>query len=142
MEFFAIRTYPKTVRIAFYSLVVGWAVFLWSVYHYFAPEYLGRFAIAGVLVIFFMLRLKNWARMLCLCTNAMVILYFSFFGLLFATKQTPDIIAAFFSALCVLLFLISSFFLLVKPTREFYKLANPPGTDPFPSESVPREKNK
>lgn len=140
MDLFPIQTYPKTVRMALYFLLAGWASFLWSVYQYYAPEFLSRFAIAGALAIFFTMRLKNWARMLCLCANAMVILYCSFFGLVFAIKAPPDMGAAFFSALSVLLFLISTYFLLVKPTREFYKQANPPRSGPFPTESAPDKK--
>ena len=140
MDFFSIQTYPKTVRIALYSLLAAWASLLWSVYQYYAPEFLSRFAIAGALLFFFMLRLKNWARMLCLCANAMVILYCSLFGLIFATKAPPDMMAAFFSALSVLLFLVSTYFLLVKPTREFYKQANPPGSGPFPTEGATDKK--
>jgi hypothetical protein len=140
MDLFAIQTYPKTVRIALYSLLAAWVSLLWSVHQYYAPEFFSRFAIAGALVVFFMLRLKNWARMLCLCANAMVVLYCSFFGLIFAMKAPPDMAAAFFSALSVLLFLISTYFLLVKPTREFYKQADPPGSGPFPTESAPDKK--
>jgi hypothetical protein len=140
MDLFPIQTYPKTVRIALYFLLAAWASFLWSVYQYYPPGFLSRFAIAGALVIFFTLRLKNWARMLCLFANAMVILYCSFFGLIFAIKAPPDMMAAFFSALSVLLFLISTYFFLVKPTREFYKQADPKGSGPFPTESAPEKK--
>lgn len=136
MDLFPIQSYPKTVRLALYTLLAAWASFLWSVYQYYPAGFLGRFAIAGALAIFFTLRLKNWARMLCLFANAMVILYCSFFGLVFATKVPPDMMAAFFSALNALLFLICTYFLLVKPTREFYKQANLPGSGPFPGDST------
>jgi hypothetical protein len=140
MDLFPIQTYPKSVRLALYTLLAAWASFLWSVYQYYPAGFLSRFAIAGALVIFFTLRLKNWARMLCLFSNAMVILYCSFFGLVFATKAPPDMAAAFFSALSALLFLISAYFLLVKPTREFYKQADPPGSGPFPGDSAADKK--
>jgi hypothetical protein len=142
MDLFAIQTYPKTVQIALYSLLAAWSTFLWSVYQYYAPEFFNRFAIAGVLLIFFMLRLKNWARIICLCANALTIINCSFYGLVLATKEAPDMVATLFSALSVILFLISTVFLLVKPTRDFYKQADPSGTDPFPSESVSRPKKK
>jgi urea transporter len=126
MNLFAIQTYPTAVRIAFYSLFTAWVTFLWSVYQYYGQEFFGRFAIGGVLIVFFMLRLKNWARMLCLCANAMTILYCSLFGLVFTLGETGNPAAVFFSALCVFIFLINSYFLLTKPTREFFKLAGAP----------------
>ncbi|MDJ0780643.1 MAG: hypothetical protein QNJ22_01665 [Desulfosarcinaceae bacterium] len=134
MDLFSIQSYPKTVRFAIYSLLGAWATFLWSVHQYYAPEFLMRFAIAGALVIFFLLRIKNWARMLCLCANALAIFNCSLYGLYFATKATPNIVAAFFSALTTILFLGSSYFLLVKSTRDFYKTLDPPGPGPFPTE--------
>jgi hypothetical protein len=141
MDFFPIQTYPKTVRIALYSMLAAWACFLWTLYQYDALEYISRFAIAAALLLFFLLRLKNWARMICLCANALAILYCSF-GLYLATRAAPNGIAAFFSALSVLLFLINTYYLLVKPTREFYKQAEPPGSGPFPTESAPSPKKK
>jgi hypothetical protein len=142
MDLFAIQTYPKTVQIALYSLLAAWAIFLWTVYRYYAPEYFNRFAIAAVLLIFFVLRLKNWARIISLCANALTIINCGLYGLVLATKEAPDMVAAFFSALCVILFLISTVFLLVKPTRDFYKRADPPGAGPFPSDSAHRSKEK
>jgi hypothetical protein len=135
MDLFSIQTYPRTVQFAIYSLVAAWGVFLWSVYQYFGPEFFNRFAIGGILIVFFVLRLKNWARLLCLCANLMAVLYCALFGMLFLSEKARNPAAAFFSALCVLLFLVSSYFLLVKPTREFYKKATPPGSGPFPSET-------
>lgn len=122
MNLFDIQTYPLSVRIAFYSLMLAWASFLWSVHQYYGPEFLTRFAIGGVLIIFFTLRLRNWARMVCLCANAMALLYCSLFGYVFTMGEARNPMAVFFSALCVLLFLISSYFLVTKPTREFFKL--------------------
>jgi hypothetical protein len=126
MNLFAIQTYPTAVRISLYSLLMAWAVLLWSVYRYYGQEFFSRFAIGGFLIVFFMLRLKNWARMLCLCANAMAILYCSLFGLIFSLGEAKNTPAVFFSALCVLLFVINSYFLLTKATREFYKLASAP----------------
>jgi hypothetical protein len=126
MNLFAIQTYPTNVRISLYSLLMAWAILLWSVHQYYGQEFFSRFAIGGLLIVYFMLRLKNWARMLCLCANAMTILYCSLFGLIFTMGEVKNPLAVFFSALCVLLFLINSYFLLTKATREFYKLAGAP----------------
>jgi hypothetical protein len=142
MDLFPINSYPRTVRIALYFLIAAWVSLLWTVYQYYPSGFLSRFAIAGAVTIFFTLRLKNWTRMLCLFANAMVILYCSIFGLVFATKTPPDSAAAFFSALNVLLFLICTYFLLVKPTREFYKQAGSPGSGPLPTESAPPQKKQ
>lgn len=122
MNLFAIQTYPASVRIALYSLMLAWAAFLWSVHQYYGPEFFNRFAIGGILIVFFMLRLRNWARMLCLCANAMAILYCGLFGYVFTIGDTRNPAAVFFSALCVLLFVVNSYFVLAKPTREFFKL--------------------
>ena len=135
MDLFSIQSHPKSVRIALYTLVAAWVVFLWTVRQYYAPEFFNRFAIAGALVVFFMLRIKNWARMICLCANVLVIINCSLFGLVFALKEAPNMAAAAFSGLCVLLFLASTYFLLVKPTRDFYKKMDPPGSGPFPTET-------
>lgn len=122
MNLFDIQTYPAAVRMALYSLMLAWVAFLWSVHQYYGPEFLNRFAIGGILIIFFVLRLRNWARMICLCANAMAVLYCSLFGYVFTLGEARNPAAVFFSALCVLLFLINSYFLLAKPTREFFKL--------------------
>jgi len=147
MDLFSIQTYPRSVRMALYTLLAAWAVFLWSVHQYYGSEFFNRFAGGGILIVFFMLRIKNWARMLCLCANLMAIIYCSLFGLLFTMGEARNLPAAFFSALCALLFLVNSYFLLVKTTREFYKKADPPGTGPFPTEAnaskqTPAYKNK
>ena len=122
MNLFAFQAYPASVRIALYTLMLAWVTFLWSVHQYYGPEFLSRFAIGGILIVFFMLRLRNWARMLCLCANAMAIIYCSLFGYVFTLGDARNPVAVFFSALCVLLFAVNSYFLLVKPTREFFKL--------------------
>ena len=136
MDLLALKTYPRTVQIALYTLIAAWVVFLWSVYQYYGQEFFNRFAIGGVLIVFFVLRIKNWARLLSLCANLMALIYCSLFGVIFLGATPPQLAAGFFSALSALLFLTSAVFLMVKPTREFFKQADPPGAGPFPTETA------
>jgi hypothetical protein len=120
MTSMTLASIPGSVRNGIIFLVAGWISLLAALYQFEIQEYFTRFLIAGVLVCFFMIRLKSWARMLCLLSNAMAVIYFGMFSAIFFYSGSQPLTAGI-SLLTALLFGLSSYFLLRKPTRIFFK---------------------
>ncbi len=73
----------------------------------------------GIVVFACVLQFKKWARMLALLSNGMTILYCSFFMIVFhlGGNDSEMVIA---SAINVLLFAVSSYFLILKTSADFF----------------------
>ena len=111
---------PTSVKSGLILLLLGWIWFLFSVYYYYDKSFWERFLIGGVIVIICVLQFKKWTYVLALLCNAMTILYCGFFTLVFhLSGADPQIVTV--SAINVLLFGFSSYFLLQKNAVSFFR---------------------
>lgn len=125
MDFNAI---PTSVKSGLILLLLGWIWFLFSVYHYYDKSFWERFLIGGVVIVFCVFQFKKWAHALALLCNAMTILYCGFFALVFhLSGENPQIVIV--SAINVLLFGFSSYFLLQKNAINFFRSNAPSKSD-------------
>lgn len=111
------RYFPPSVKTGFRFLIAGWAVFYLALYIILQNAIPLKLLVIGPLMLLTILKVVNWARMLCLMCNAMVILYALFFMVLFKTdpiKFTSLLIA-------VILFATASYYLLVPASSQFFK---------------------
>ncbi len=110
---------PASVKYGLGFLLGGWMWFLYSIRAYYDNAFFGRFLIGGVVVIACVLQLKKWARILALLSNGMTILYCFFFMVVFHLGgNDSDIVIV--SAINVLLFAFSSYFLFLKTSADFF----------------------
>lgn len=121
--------FPDTAKKGIVFLLLGWICHFYFIYSFFSAADTGfetqmllqQSAIA-LLVCFFTIRVRNWARVLCVVSNLLIItLYILFFTLFFQTK----IVFSTNAAINVILFSISTVFLLLRETSDFYKLHSP-----------------
>lgn len=115
-----IKKIPMSVKNGIGLLFGGWVWFLYSVYFYYDKAFWIRFLIGGTVVFFCVLQFKRWARILVLLSNAITILYCTFFALAFHLSGTsPNVVAV--SIINVLLFSCSSYFLFIKTSADFFR---------------------
>lgn len=127
---------PQSAKRAVVFMLAGWVWLILSVYWVFDPSSVLKFLVSGVIVCWFVLSLKNWARMLGLFCASVVILYCGVFGALFFLAG--EIQSALIAFINVLLFGLSGYFLLTKTTAAFFKAQNPTHQDPnLPSSEEP-----
>ena len=120
-----IRAFPATVRKGILALIAAWLWFLFSLYIYFnfTGELLWRLALTGVLICYFVMAVKNWARILSVLFSSMIGLYFIFAAVnFFLGGQTGLGIVA---ATIFTLFLISSIYLLLPESAQFFRASLP-----------------
>jgi len=115
---------PKTVKMAIFTLFAGWLVHFTFIFGLFQDQLTENMILqhAGLAIIscFVLLKLKNWARILCLTGNAMVLLNYLFYLIAFATgPQSP--LAVGLVLLNISLFGASAYFLLTGDSADFFK---------------------
>jgi hypothetical protein len=118
------KTFPDAVKKAIYSMFAAW---IWFACFYFwtyldsGVQIPYRPLIAGIAVCFCVLLIKNWARVLCMVCNVMIIL--QFFYLLIPSLDNLKIGVP--TLLVIILFSISTYYLFIKETAEFFKANTP-----------------
>jgi hypothetical protein len=76
----------------------------------------------GVLCCYFLLKVKKWARILCLVGNIVIVVVYLFvLALLCATKPYFSLLAGVTAAL----FILSTYFLAQKESAAYFKARNP-----------------
>ena len=119
---------PTSVKSGLVLLLIAWIWFLFSVYQYYDKSFWERFLIGGVIMMVCVLRFKRWAHALALLCNAMTILYCGFFTVVFhLSGVSPQIVTV--SAINVLLFGFSSYYLLHKSAISFFGYREPSKSD-------------
>ena len=111
------RYFPKSVKTGFHFLIAAWAAFYLALYMILQNAIPLKLLVIGPLMFLTILKVVNWARMLCLMCNAMVILYAAVFMVLF--KADPIKFTSLLIA--VILFATASYYLLVQPSSQFFK---------------------
>ncbi len=141
VELSKLRAMPPSAKRAVALMLIGWVWLIVSVYWVFDPSSGLKFLISGAIVSWFMLSLKNWARMLGLFCASVVILYCGVFGALFF--MAGDIQSALIALINVILFGVSGYYLLKKTTAAFFKAQNPIEHDPnLPATDPPSNQRK
>jgi hypothetical protein len=112
------KKYPKSTKKGFLFLYVGWALFFINLYM-LLQEVPNRILIIAAIICFFVIKGYNWARMLCLLCNVLIVIYASFFVVhLFRIGLASQ---AGLLGVTVVLFAASSYYLFIKETSEYFK---------------------
>jgi len=120
-------TFPKSVKTGIILLVVSWCWFYYSMYYIFLGQDLSNKLLAvGPMICFAVFRIVNWARVLCLASNAMLIAYCLIFAYAFYSSNMTKFGAA---VITVVLFGITSYYLAIKESSVFFKTYNKPPDD-------------
>ena len=118
---------PQSVKAGVILLMVSWGWFFISMYFFFfnrsIPPELQRALLVGPMVCLAVFRLANWARILCLTSNAMVIIYFIYFIMIFIQSNLVIVIICLIN---ITLFGITSYYLAIKTSSSFFKTYNKP----------------
>ena len=128
--------YPPVVLKSFAFLTAGWIALLAFVYHInlsfpgtITVNNAVRVAIVGVAILFFVFKVKPWARRLCLFFNIGIIVINGLFVMLrISSLGLASSALTAHAFLNCLLFGLSTYYLMLGPTVEFYKqhLPKPP----------------
>lgn len=122
---------PKNARYGILFLFLSWAghFLLYYLINMISPNLIPRemllqhLAIA-VMICYFVLRLKNWARILCVFGNIVIIMFY--IGYLFTTFASIGRFGLLILSVCVCcLFGLTSFFLSRSDTVAFFKVQSP-----------------
>jgi hypothetical protein len=119
------------VKNGFLYLVGGWLCNYFFFYSFFSTQadeipmnLLLQQAMLGFLCFYFLLKVKNWARVLCLVGNIVIVVVYLFvMALLFGAKPYFSLLAGVTAAL----FSVSTFFLFQKEAAAYFKARNPQG---------------
>lgn len=121
------NTFPSSAKNGILFLLSGWAMHFLFLYALFGKELESQIwlqqSIIALLVCFFTIRVRNWARVLGIVANLLIILVY-----LFAIAYLYSIHLfkfSFFASAIVILFSISTFFLFKRSTSDFFKLHSP-----------------
>lgn len=129
-EFMAeFKAFPPSVKKGFLFLVGGWCCNYLFFYSFFSIQpdempmnLLLQQAMLGFLCFYFLLKVKNWARVVCIVGNiVIVVIYLFLLALLYAAKPYFGLLAAVTAAL----FSASTYFLLQKEAAAYFKARNP-----------------
>jgi peptidoglycan/LPS O-acetylase OafA/YrhL len=130
------KAFPPSVKNGFLFLVGGWFCNYLFFYSFFSTQtdeiptkLLLQQAMLGFLCFYFLLKVRNWARVICLVGNiVIVVVYFFVMALLFGAKPYFSLLAGVTAAL----FSASTYFLFQKEASAYFKARNPQG-DPAAS---------
>jgi hypothetical protein len=123
------NTFPSSAKNGILFLVLGWLWHFLLLYMLLGTglkidtqDWL-RLSVIAILVCFFTLRVRNWARILGIVANLLIIsLYLLATAHFFNINKTNFSI---FAAINVILFSLSTFFLFKKETSDYFKLHSP-----------------
>ena len=114
--------FPAKVKYGFYCLVFGWLwnfFFLYKVFDRHIPEkiLIQQMVICGILC-YFVFKEKNWARVMTMVANLMLIVLHALIFLLFLKTRTE---LSAISAINIVAFSVSTFFFFSKEAATHYK---------------------
>jgi|GEM_PF-725668 len=117
------KTYPSSVRYGLFYLVLGWAAHFYTLYQLFGGDLprrrLYEQAVIAASMLVFVGMAKNWARILCLLANALIMLIHAFIIALCIKSGLHEIALSAFAAL--VLFAMSTWYLAIGESSEFFK---------------------
>ncbi len=113
---------PVPVKKGFLSLWIGWLIHFYLVFILFGDDQkilLQQIAIVAFVFYFVCVKLRNWARKLCLMANLMTVVYYAFFSIILFNQQKMWEAGMF--ALNTGIFLFSTWYLFNRRTGDFFK---------------------
>ncbi len=118
-----LKTYPGSVRSALMFLVAGWLLHFAAYFGFLLKGETQRNMILmvaiGVGICYFVATIKNWARMLCIFFNIGIAgIYVLFSFSFFYTGETGK---GLLTVATIIVFVLSTYYLLVKETTRFFK---------------------
>ena len=120
------KDFPESVKIGLLFLFIswGWCFLTLYLYMYHPPDEIPyRQVISGVAICISVLTIKNWARMLCILSNAMIIIQLS--PLFFTYVMNDNIVQGLVIGLDLILFSLTTYYMFVKTTADFFKANTP-----------------
>ena len=129
------RDFPKSVKTGFSFLIAGWVWLYLALYAIFLQGDISfKILIIGPLMCLAILKGVNWARMLCLLCNAMVIVWSLVFMAAFFNSNSFKFLSALIT---VILFAAASYYLLVRSSNRFFKSYGKSDDAPAPDNERP-----
>lgn len=113
---------PASVKKGFLSLWIGWLVHLCLVFILFGDDQkilMQQIAIAAFVFYFVCVKLRNWARKLCMMGNIIAIVYFGFFAIIMF--KNGNMLEGTLFSINIGIFLFSTWYLFCRETAEFFK---------------------
>ena len=132
------KGYPASVRNAIMFLCFSWLWHYVSLYRYFFHGDLPfNQIVIGVSICYFVFRIKNWARVLCIVCNILIIVMYLSLTFSFMTAAKTHFAAI--SGINVLLFSMATYYLFVGESSRFFKAHSPRHADQEPESREPEE---
>ena len=134
---FEFKSIPNDVKNGLLFLYLGWLWFyIASYFFYLNGEIPWKFIAGGAVICVLVSQFKNYARVLCLLFNIMMILWCVLLSALFFKQFTDKFIA---SVVNFILFSLSTFYLFKKDAADFFKAQSQPAPKGQPSSSGDKE---
>ena len=125
-----VKIRPAAVKYGIIFLISGWLCHYAFYFMHFAGEMPAKTTYlqlgVGIGICYFVTAIKRWARMLCLFFNIGIIALYGLYCLAFFQSGQYNLMLL--TGLIVVLFLISTYFLLQKETAQFFAAADPDGS--------------
>jgi len=126
---------PPSVKNGLTVLIMAWLWHFITLYRFFLNGQIPRNQIViGLFICLFVFLLKNWARVLCIVCNILIIFMYLFVGASFYSGG--KVYFGLIALLNVALFSIATYFLAIGSSASFYKSKLPPREE-APSEKKP-----
>ncbi|MDM8525000.1 hypothetical protein QUF80_16640 [Desulfococcaceae bacterium HSG8] len=123
------KEFPSSMKNGILFLIIGW------VWHYFflyrfskfpsvdiQPKMVLSHLVLGLGICYCVIKVKKWARPLCITGNSIIIIYHLFFMSLFVLGNKMNL--SVLSGIIVIFFSISTYYLAIKKTSKFFKEYN------------------
>jgi hypothetical protein len=133
------KEYPASVKNGILFLFAGWGCHYFFLYKFFQGKIPQRMLFQqiaiGLFLCFFVVMAKNWARILCILCNVLIVILYSLFCALFYGSKTDFFIL---SGIVAILFSVATYYLAIEESSEFFKAygqAKPAHQDETPSDN-------
>jgi hypothetical protein len=117
------RAYPRHVKKAIVYLTLGWAAHLLFYFKFLPGQASARsdylMVAVGVMTCYFTAGINAWARMLSLFGNVVILVFYLYMALLVFQKSGPGL--QVMTVLVIVLFALSSYFLLLRDTADYFR---------------------
>ena len=118
------RESPPSVKNGLTILVLAWVWHFITLYRFFLNGQVpGNQIVIGLFVCVFVFLLKNWARVLCIVCNILIILMYLFVGASF--YSSGKVYFGLIALMNVSLFSLATYFLAIGSSSSFYKSKMP-----------------
>ncbi len=125
-DFFDFKAFPTSVKKAFIFLVVGWVWHFFGLYQYLYPgEIQPRQIISCLVICILTARIINWARVLCLLCNILIVVIYLFITISYFLSPGIQPVFIVVTLINIVLFSLSTYFFLLNESSTFFKTYHP-----------------